>query len=314
VLLCTVLLAGAVQARAGDLMVDLINDFRNQPQSCEGRRLAPAAPLAEHPALFDVQVAPGASLEQELARNGYPAARAEAMFVRDAQDEYAVMDELADRYCRKLMSTQFSAMGVGRTGDSWLLVLAEPAAPGRNGRRREYDDARGAPQRPQYDDARSMPQRRAPEPARSAPRARQLDDAGRTILDAVNLARARSRTCGARDFRPAAPLRWNGTLGQTALLHSRDMADQHYFSHTGRDGSTVGKRAMQAGYSWSRVGENIAVGQETPDEVVATWLASAGHCANIMDPAFTEMGAGYAVNRASEEPRPYWTQVFGNPR
>lgn len=300
-LLCAALLASApAQARQGDLMVDLINEFRAQPHNCEGRRVNPVPPLAEHPALFNIQVPRGGTLEQELMRAGYPVGRAEAIFVDDAEDEYAVMDAIAARYCRRLMSTQFSAAGIDRNGDSWLLVFAEPAQAPRGARQREPQDDRDERQRP-------------PQDARSG-RLGQPQDVGTTILNAVNAARARARTCGAQSFRPAAPLRWSGTLGLTALAHGRDMANEHYFSHKGRNGSTVGQRANLAGYKWSRVGENIAVGQETAAEVVETWLASAGHCANIMDPAFTEMGAATAANRASAEPRPYWVQVFGNPR
>jgi uncharacterized protein YkwD len=305
-LLCAALFTAIpAQARQGDLMIELINDFRAQSQYCEGRRMAPVPPLSEHPALFDVQVPRGATLEQELARSGYPAARAEAIFVDDARDEYEVMDDLVRRSCRTLMSTQFSAAGVGRNGDSWLLVMAEPGQAPRATRQRERERER---------EPQAQLRAQVPVPQQAGPRQRAADDVGRTILDAVNAARTRSRSCGAQQFRPAPPLRWNGTLGDTALAHGRDMANAHYFSHKGRNGSTVGQRAMQAGYTWSRVGENIAVGQETAADVVETWLASAGHCANIMDPGFTEMGAATAANRSSEEPRPYWVQVFGNPR
>jgi uncharacterized protein YkwD len=46
-------------------------------------------------------------------------------------------------------------------------------------------------------------------------------------------------------------------------------------------------------------------------EVVAGWIDSPGHCANLMNPAFTEMGAGYEINRARLPGFVYWTQVFG---
>jgi uncharacterized protein YkwD len=75
----------------------------------------------------------------------------------------------------------------------------------------------------------------------------------------------------------------------------------------------VGDRALQAGYRWRRIAENIAAGQESGDEAVAGWLASPGHCANIMNGRFTEMGAAYAIHNARESPRVYWTQVFGAP-
>jgi uncharacterized protein YkwD len=69
---------------------------------------------------------------------------------------------------------------------------------------------------------------------------------------------------------------------------------------------------VQAGYRWSGIGENIASGQESVDQVMAGWLASPGHCANIMDRWFTEMGGAFAV--AGGPGRAYWTQVFGTPK
>jgi uncharacterized protein YkwD len=83
---------------------------------------------------------------------------------------------------------------------------------------------------------------------------------------------------------------WNGALGDAALAHSTDMARLRYFTHQGKDGRAVGDRALQAGYRWQRIAENIAAGQESGDEAVAGWLASPGHCANIMNGRFTEMG------------------------
>ena len=61
------------------------------------------------------------------------------------------------------------------------------------------------------------------------------------------------------------------------------------------------------------VAENIAAGQQTAAEVVAGWLASPGHCANIMGPNFVHMGVSYVVNPKSRIGI-YWAQVFGRPR
>jgi uncharacterized protein YkwD len=91
------------------------------------------------------------------------------------------------------------------------------------------------------------------------------------------------------------------------------MADKRYFSHKEPGGSDPAARATRAGYRWTRVSENIAVGQRTVEEAVAGWLDSPGHCANIMNPAMTEMGAAYAVNPANENHTVYWTQMFGRP-
>jgi uncharacterized protein YkwD len=92
------------------------------------------------------------------------------------------------------------------------------------------------------------------------------------------------------------------------------MAQKHYFNHKQPDGSLPADRATAAGYRWVRVGENIASGQRSVEEAVASWLDSPGHCANIMNPTFTEMGAAYAINPQNRNRTPYWTQVFGTPR
>ena len=68
--------------------------------------------------------------------------------------------------------------------------------------------------------------------------------------------------------------------------------------------------ASRQGYRWRVIGENIAAGLGSPQQVVAGWLASPAHCANILSPDFTEMSAAYAINdEAAMEI--YWTQVFG---
>ena len=66
----------------------------------------------------------------------------------------------------------------------------------------------------------------------------------------------------------------------------------------------------RAGFDWREVAENIAGGQRTPEEAVASWLESAPHCANLMSPAYTQTGVGYAPAGAGG---PYWAQVFATP-
>jgi uncharacterized protein YkwD len=93
-----------------------------------------------------------------------------------------------------------------------------------------------------------------------------------------------------------------------AYLHSEDMALNNFFSHTGSDGSSAGQRISLQGYPWSTYGENIAVGYPTVSSVIQGWLGSEGHCRNLMDPDFTEIGAGYAVGPFGGNPAArYWT-------
>ena len=129
----------------------------------------------------------------------------------------------------------------------------------------------------------------------------------------VNNARATPRTCGDKPFKAAGPLRWNGTLAQAALAHAEDMARYNFFSHDGRDGSRPAQRVARAGYKYRAMGENIAAGQETPNDAVAGWIKSPPHCANLMNPVYTEMGVAFAVSTTSGL-GVYWAQEFGTPR
>ncbi|MFF8592397.1 CAP domain-containing protein [Streptomyces sp. NPDC015220] len=105
-----------------------------------------------------------------------------------------------------------------------------------------------------------------------------------------------------------SPLTLNATLTAAAQAHSEDMAAHQNMSHTGSDGSAPGDRITRAGYDWSAYGENVAYGYATPEQVMAGWMASPGHKANILDCAFKEIGVGVA------QPGDYWTQDFGASR
>ncbi|MCY1409863.1 uncharacterized protein, YkwD family [compost metagenome] len=88
------------------------------------------------------------------------------------------------------------------------------------------------------------------------------------------------------------------------------MANNNYFDHKDRDGRTPGDRAELAGYDFQQIGENIAAGQDTAHKVVEGWLSSPGHCANLMNPQFRELGAAYATDPKSDAGI-YWTAMFG---
>jgi len=112
-----------------------------------------------------------------------------------------------------------------------------------------------------------------------------------------------------------SPLKLNVELNATAYGHSQDMAQQDYFSHTGKDGSLPWDRAKEVGYEARAMGENIAAGQRTPQEVVQGWINSPGHRANLLNANYTELGVGYyylANDTGSVNYNRYWTQVFGS--
>jgi len=133
--------------------------------------------------------------------------------------------------------------------------------------------------------------------------------AGRDGLTPM-LAQVVALTNREREREGLAPLSVDPTLCAAADAHSRDMATRRFFAHTSPDGRMVSDRVTAFGYRYSRVAENIAAGQTTPEEVVAGWMASPGHRANILIPQLRQIGVGYAIGG---EYNTYWTQVFGTP-
>ncbi len=132
----------------------------------------------------------------------------------------------------------------------------------------------------------------------------------RGVIDAVNRVRAEGTVCDGVPQPAVGPLERNAYLEEAARLHSLDMAEQRYLSHDSLDGRTVGDRVADAGFTGAGpVGENIAQGYETVEDVMAGWLSSPGHCLNIMNPSYHVIGVGYAVVEGGDGPR--WTQNFG---
>jgi uncharacterized protein YkwD len=103
----------------------------------------------------------------------------------------------------------------------------------------------------------------------------------------------------------------NAALNASAEAYSLSMATLNFFSHTGLDGSTFSSRNEAAGYTgWSWMGENIAAGQQSADEVFQAWMNSPGHRANILNAQAREIGVGHADGPASTY-RHYWTMELG---
>ena len=132
------------------------------------------------------------------------------------------------------------------------------------------------------------------------------------VVLAINAARAQPRFCE-NEAKPAvAAPAWNDTLFTVAAAHSQDMAQRNYFSHTSPDGKTASDRAPTAGYRFTALGENIAAGQSSVATVMHGWLASAGHCRNIMNAAFTQVAVACVSTSRPQYPT-YWTMVLGKP-
>lgn len=274
ILSCLLLLAVCFDAAASDLYA-AINRLRAGGGSCAVAGQLP--PLMPQGALERVarELAQGSKLQQSLDATGYRATRSRALSIRGKGVGARAEGILADHaYCRQLQDAVMTEIGIFLDASQIWIVLAAPFAP--------LVEVSG-------------------------------QAAGQRVLDLVNQARATPRRCGDKAFKAARPVRWNDLLAEAARLHAEEMARNSYFSHRGRDGSDPAQRVKRAGYIYGATGENIAAGQMKPEDAVASWIRSPVHCANLMNPAYTEMGAAFAVDRKSEM-GVYWAQEFGAPR
>jgi uncharacterized protein YkwD len=121
-----------------------------------------------------------------------------------------------------------------------------------------------------------------------------------------------------------SPLGVSQLLTISAQGHSQDMALNNFFSHTGSNGSSPWDRMASAGYA-AGAAENVAAGYATADLVMAAWMRSTGHRANLLNCSFSEIGVGF-YDQPNDQPnvrldngdtngpfRYYWTQDFGSP-
>jgi uncharacterized protein YkwD len=253
-------------------VADAVNSVR--ARGCEGRP-GGTAPLRTSATLDEVarQLAAGAPLGVALQRAHYHAVSSFSVSVSGVPPGGDVARILAQQFCQQSTNPAFREIGVARRGADVRLAFAEPFSP------------------PTRQDAAAI---------------------SRRVLQLTNTARAQSRRCGLLAFAAAPPLNLNATLERAALAYAQELASHGYMDHTGRDGSSPAQRVTRSGYRWRETGENLASGIMTPDEVVAGWLGSPHHCANLMDPAFTEVGVGFGVN-ARDERGVYWAMEFGRP-
>lgn len=123
----------------------------------------------------------------------------------------------------------------------------------------------------------------------------------------MNELRAAGFTCpNGMSFDPnPTKLIFDCQLWRASMLHSEDMAENSYFSHTSQDGRSPWARAAEQGTSAN--GENIAAGSSTAQGTLDQFRKSDGHCRNMMNPSFKVAAVGYA---AGGPYRHYWTQMY----
>lgn len=114
-----------------------------------------------------------------------------------------------------------------------------------------------------------------------------------------------------RTRRGLEPLEWSDDAARLARLHSRNMAQYHFFSHRGLDGLMVNDRAERMGlFNWRAIGENIAFNRGYDDPVglaVQKWLESPSHKSNMLNRTWNESAIGVAIGSDGSY---YFTQVF----
>ena len=110
-----------------------------------------------------------------------------------------------------------------------------------------------------------------------------------------------------RTSRGLSALKFNAELAKVATTKSQDMIDRGYFDHNSPTYGSPFDMMKKFGITYKSAGENIAMGQKTPQEVMTAWMNSDGHRKNILNSSFTEIGIGIAKDKNG---RLYWTQMF----
>ncbi|MGJ7514959.1 CAP domain-containing protein [Pseudomonas baetica] len=264
------LFAASAVASDESQLIESINAYRSQLQRCGGQVSSELPPLASDPRLV-LSAASIGNLQQAMATAGYPMKNVQAISLTGPRDVPSAMKAIQESFCQIVLDPQFVDVGVSRQDREWRIVVARPLLSARLG---------------------------------------DWQTEGQKLLIELNAARSRPRQCGAQSFAATTPLTWNATLATAAETQSRSMANNNYFDHKDRDGRTPGDRAELAGYDFQQIGEIIAAGQDSVRKVVDGWLTSPGHCANLMNPQFRDMGGAYAVDPKSDAGI-YWTVMFG---
>lgn len=137
----------------------------------------------------------------------------------------------------------------------------------------------------------------------------ELEERTLALVNTLRSEGADCRTAG--NFPKSEPLAMNPALRCAARVHSADMDARAFFEHTNPSGESPFVRIEKAGYVFSTAGENIGGGAVDAEGVIEQWMDSDGHCSNIMNPGFRDIGIGY---HPGGEYGHLWTQTFAAPR
>lgn len=102
-------------------------------------------------------------------------------------------------------------------------------------------------------------------------------------------------------------LTWDDHVKETARKHSKDMAENQYFSHTNLKGQSPFDRMEEDNIQYTTAGENLAYGQISSIFAHEGLMNSIGHRKNILQERFRKLGVGVAFNNESQ---PYYTKKY----
>ncbi|MGM0874128.1 MAG: CAP domain-containing protein [Bacillota bacterium] len=154
-----------------------------------------------------------------------------------------------------------------------------------------------APAQQQQQQAPKEPQQQAP--AEQKPETQQpTQGLSQAVQQVIDLTNAERRKNGLPD------LKGDTQLSGVAQKKSEDMRQNNYFSHTSPTYGSPFDMMRDFGVTYKTAGENIAQGQQSPQQVVQAWMNSEGHRKNILSKDFTHIGVGYDQNGH------HWTQMF----
>ncbi|MCM3773402.1 CAP domain-containing protein [Priestia aryabhattai] len=207
--------------------------------------------------------------------------------IKDAQ---AAQNINVDELLKKFNAQGQSAQAAAPQQETQAPNQAE-AAPQEQAKAPEQSEEAKAPEQTQ--------QNTKAQQSENTDKAEQTKDASQFEQKVVDLVNQEREKQGLK------PLTLNKKLSDVARTKSKDMMEKGYFDHNSPTYGSPFDMMKQFGIEYTTAGENIAKGQQSPEEVMNAWMNSDGHRKNILNPDFTEIGVGYVKGDTT-----YWTQQF----
>jgi uncharacterized YkwD family protein len=207
--------------------------------------------------------------------------------IKDAQ---AAQNINVDELLKKFNAQGQSAQAAAPQQETQAPEQAE-AAPQEQAQAPEQSEEAKAPEQTQ--------QNTKAQQSENTDKAEQTKDASQFEQKVVDLVNQEREKQGLK------PLTLNKKLSDVARTKSKDMMDKGYFDHNSPTYGSPFDMMKQFGIEYTTAGENIAKGQQSPEDVMNAWMNSDGHRKNILNPDFTEIGVGYLKGDTT-----YWTQQF----